>query len=153
MSLKTEVKNNKSSFWSSVGLAAGYLIITLAGVLIMYSGTDNSFVDRHDGTTFVEASWSKIAQDGIPGWGWVALAIAIGTFTQMIWSFRKGFGAAKEKDVTFIVVLLASWIIGWVIIFSGTVSRYGDSNYQEIIPTEQYERLKSEGKLDSLFPG
>lgn len=153
MTLKTDIKDNKSSFWSSVGLAAGYIIITLLGVVIMYSGTDNAFVDNGDGTTFVEASWNKIARDGIPAAIWVILAIILGGLGQMVWSFWQGFGGLKEKDVSFIVVLLVTWILGWVIIFSGTVSRYGHSNYQETIPTEQYEQLKKEGKLDSLFPG
>lgn len=146
------IKNNKSSFWTSVALAAAYIVITVAGVLIMYSDKTNSFVNKGV-ETFVEASWNKIAQDGIPAVLWVIFATALGAFGQMIWSFWKGFGGEKERDVSFIVVLVVTWLLGWAIIFGGTVSRYGDSQYQETIPTEQFEKLKSEGKLDSLFPG
>lgn len=146
------IKNNKSSFWSSVGLAAGYLVITVVAVLIMYGDKSNSFVPK-GAETFVEASWNKIAQDGIPAVGWVIFAVALGSFGQMAWSFWRGFGGEKEKDTSIVWVLIGTWLIGWIIIFSGTVSRYGDSNYQETIPTEQYEKMKAEGTLDSLFPG
>jgi hypothetical protein len=146
------IKDNKSSFWSSVALAAAYIVITVVGIVIMYSDKSNSFVNKGM-ETFVEASWNKIAQDGIPAIPWVILAIALGAFGQMAWSFYKDFGGEGPRDVSFIIVLVGAWLIGWVIIFSGTVSRYGDSQYQETIPTEQYEKMKAEGTLDSLFPG
>ena len=153
MSLQTDIRDNKSSFWSSVALAAAYLVFTLAAIIIMFSGTGNAFVDNGDGTTFVEASWNKIAQDGIPGLFWSAFAVILGSLGQMVYSFWQGFGGLKERDTSFIAVLIGTWLIGWIILFSGTVSRYGDSQYQETIPTVQYEKLKAAGKLDSLFPG
>jgi hypothetical protein len=151
--LQEDIKNNKSSFWSGVALAIAYDVITLLGVLIMYAHTSNSFVHHTDKTTFVEASWNKIAQDGLAGWLWIVIVLIVSGWGPLIYAFREGFGGKKEKDTSFIWVLIVLWLAGWLIIFSGTVSRYGDSQYQETIPTEQYEKLKSEGTLDSLFPG
>lgn len=161
-------KKKDASIISSIVLAVGFLVIVLTGIYIISNATENKVIkrdavyqDAKRGDTIikietvpadyhVEASFSKLWEDGRPSAFLIVIALIIGAFSQMGYSFYKGFIADSEKDLKFIGVLLLSWGFSLVVLFSGVSKRYGSSNYQTILTTEQYEQVKD--NLDSLFP-
>lgn len=144
----------------SIILAVAFTALVLIGIGITSSSVENDVlikdavvykgVETAPAEVRVEASYSKMWQDGKPSNFVIGLFIIIGALSQMAYAFWKGFTADSVKDLKFIGVLLISWGLSLGVIFGGLSKNIGSSQYEQRLTLPEYEKVKD--NLDSLFP-